>query len=61
MVDDEGKSLPALAYACTGDLVEEIEGDIFDAPEGAVLIRTLTHIVAIIAYQGWIVLASPGM
>jgi len=39
MVDDEGKSLPALAYACTGDLVEEIEGDIFDAPEGAVLIH----------------------
>lgn len=59
MVDDEGKLLPALA--CTGSLVEEIEGDLFDAPEGAVLIRTLAHIVAIIAYQGWIVSASPGM
>jgi hypothetical protein len=35
MVNNEGDLTPA------GGLVEEIEGDIFDAPEGAVLIRTL--------------------
>ena len=47
MVDNEGE---ILALAPTGGLVEEIEGDIFDAPEEAVLIRTFAQIA--VTYRG---------